>query len=224
MSTIAHGYGSKEHLSHFLKSHRNRLNEEIRTATGGEVVEWLAKPCDAEWRGVEFEGEPIREAWKQFWPQNGNTLNWDAVGKIRFGKQTEWLLVEAKAQLGELKSSTRAKQSGGLSKIEEAFTKTKEAFGVADTHNWLKPCYQFCNRLAAHHFLRQQQKASRLLFIYFLGDEHPRKHCPKSEDEWHAPLQAMYDHVGLTWKSPLEKRIHRIFLHVCDSLPPNQSL
>ena len=64
---------------------------------------------------------PTRIAWLKFWPTSGNTLNWDAVATAIVHEQPEWLLVEAKAWLGEEKSKCRAAERGGLPKIRSAF-------------------------------------------------------------------------------------------------------
>jgi ribonuclease HI len=38
--------------------------------------------------------------------------------------------------------------------------------------------------------------------------------CPKEAKEWEAPLKKMYDHLRLNDRSELEKRVHKLFLHV----------
>jgi hypothetical protein len=163
---------------------------------------------------VDFEDVAVRAAWRKFWPRKGNIPNWDAVGKVSFENQVDWLLVEAKAHLSELRNGSGAKERGGLRKIRDAFSESKAAYGVADGHDWLKPYYQFCNRLAVLHFLLKEHKPARLLFVYFVGDNQHGKRCPKCEEEWQESLRLMYNHAGLTDKTALTKRIHRIFLPV----------
>jgi len=176
--------------------------------------------CGVAGRGVEEE--PVLKAWKEFWPRTGNPPNWDAIGKIRSsGSQTEWLLVEAKAHLERVEERRSCKARRWPLANRSGLQRNQGSIWYSGYHKWLEPYYQFCNRLAVLHFLMQQQKESRLLFIYFLGDEHPGKVCPKSEDEWLERLKPMYAHVGLTGKSVLEERVHRIFLPVCDTVLPS---
>ena len=225
MSDIGYGYGSRWHLCRYLAYHRAELNRSVESVTGGEALEWLDFPfdpasrfLDGEWKGLDFLGEdhPARNVWRSFWPQTGNVPNWDAVGRVRIAEAAEWLLVEAKAHVGELKSACGAKAAGGLATIQKAFVETKAAMGVPQAADWLGPYYQYANRLATLHFLIKQGVPARLFFVYFLGDAHPhsRWKCPTCAEEWEHSLRPMYDHLGLTHTSELEKRVHRLFLPV----------
>lgn len=224
MSKIGHGYGSEWHLLRYLGYHRNELDGRIAQVIGGQVLEWLDfkfnadKPfLDAEWMGLDFleKGHPAKAQWRRFWPQKGNVPNWDAVGRVQCGDKVEWLLVEAKAHTEEIRSTCSAKKEGGLGKIQAAFAQTKRAMDVSDSADWLSPYYQYANRLAALHFLTAQGIPAKLLFIYFLGDRNPPKTCPKSQGEWQAAIAPMYNHLGLTGKSEVERQTHRLFLPVC---------
>ena len=226
MNKIAYGYGSEWHLLRYLGYHRKALDKAVLEAVGGQAVEWLDFPFgpsqarpDAEWQGVDFlpTDSPARKVWLQFWPQTGNVPNWDAVGRVEINGCREWLLVEAKAHLDEVKSSCQANARGGLRKIEAAFRETKAAMGVDASANWLAPYYQHANRLAVLYFLTTEKVAARLLFVYFLGDRFPRRtqrKCPSKPADWNAVLRPMYNHLGLTGKSDVEKRVRSIFLHV----------
>jgi hypothetical protein len=223
-------YGSEWHLLRYLGRHRHCLNERVREATGGDVLDWtdyLWKPSgqppyfngptfDAEWRGLDFLAGDIRARrwWPRFWPQTGNVHNWDAVGWLRVGAQVELLLVEAKGHLGELRKSCGAQPHGGLQMIQNAMSKAKRAFGVPPGADWLQPYYQFCNRLAVLHHLTRHGVGARLLFVYFCGDTNPNEECPQDEAGWEPDLLAMHQHVGLTGHSPLEGRVHKLFLPV----------
>jgi hypothetical protein len=174
--------------------------------------------------GVDFVDPnlAIRSAWKTFWPQTGNIPNWDAVGLLASNSHIEYLLVEAKAHIEELHSSCGAKQEGGLGAIQRALRATLTHFqSSADADNWLSPYYQYANRLAHLDFLLGQNVSARLVLIYFLGDEWrgetlntKKATCPKAEQEWRAELEKVDKHLGLTGLSELEKRVHKLFLHV----------
>jgi len=228
MGKIGCGYGSEWHLLRYLGYHRSVLEEEILKNTGGDQVTWLDfkfsnrnEPLnrDREWKGVEFLDERTQKEWKAWWPQTGNIQNWDAVGRLHIGDSVEWLLFEAKAHINELKNGCGAKSKESKEKIVSNFMETMKSFNVKDAplKNWLEPYYQLCNRLAVLHFLHCECKppvTSRLIMIYFYGDQVTSKNCPQSLEEWKTELMLMYDWVGLDPKSALSDKIHTIFLSV----------
>jgi hypothetical protein len=225
MSTIGYGYGSEWHMLRYLGYHRQTLNKAVEDLTGGTGTEWLdvsfnsqKKFLDEEWKGLDFlpDDSLAKEVWKNFWPQKGNIQNWDAVGTLQKGADTEFLLVEAKAHLGEIKSQCQAKESEGKPLIVKALDEAKLAFGVSLDKNWRQPYYQYCNRLTALYFLTKHGIGARLLFIYFLKDiRQDIAICPKTEAEWQTELGKMYDHVGTLKNEELTNRIHHLFLPVC---------
>ena len=167
MGKIGRGYGSEWHLLRYLGYHRGLLEEEILKKTGGDQVTWLDfkfsnknEPLkrDKEWKGVEFLDKKIQKKWRAWWPQTGNAQNWDAVGELYFGDSKEWLLVEAKAHINEIKNGCGAKQEGGRDRIVSNLVEAKESFNAEEVsvEKWLAPYYQFCNRLAVLHFLQKK--------------------------------------------------------------------
>jgi hypothetical protein len=232
MGKMGCGYGSEFHLLRYLGYHRRDLNRAIEQETGGRVVDWLDfcfdsrrkfPDLDAELKGMEFLGpdvEDAKSAWGEFWPQTGNPPNWDAVGLLQSGSHSEFLLVEAKAHASEIHSDCGAHDEGGLGRIREALAQTIRDNGFkSNPEKWLAPYYQCANRLATLHFLLQHDVLSRLVFIYFTGDDPTlyRKPvvCPKSEQEWQGHLEKMYDHLGMPGSSELKRRVHRLFLPIC---------
>ncbi|MCL5104234.1 MAG: hypothetical protein M1133_08980 [Armatimonadetes bacterium] len=224
MGDIGHGYGSEWHLMRYLGRHRNRLNEKVCQVTGAQLVDWLdfpfgdQRPYLAEHKGLEFlfgeTADSLKEKWAQFWPQSGNSQNWDAVGWLRNGTQYELLLVEAKCHETELTSDCGAKERGGRSLIVKSLDEAKSAFGATKGAPWTGPYYQYCNRLAVLHFLRKNQIPARLLFIYFTGDIMGSRNCPVSEAGWEKILQVMYDHIGISWDVQEAHGVHKVFLPV----------
>jgi len=225
MAEIGKGYGSEWHLLRYLERNRAALSTAVREAIGCDAVEWLDGPIAsgktrerAEWTGLDFlpADSPARTAWTDFWPQRGNPPNWDAVGRATAAWQSEWLLVEAKAHLGEIQSSCGAKTSGGRPLIERALAETKAALGVPAERDWLSGYYQYCNRVAVLQFLTRQGVPARLLFLYFTGDRFPdgAADCPADAKGWKPALAAQAAHVGLPEGHPLSDRIHTLFLPV----------
>jgi hypothetical protein len=231
MGKMGNGYGSEFHLLRYLGYHRHKLDRAVEIETGGRVNEWLdfdfggeGKP-DREWKGVDFldSASRVKSAWLEFWPQSGNMPNWDAVGRLESNSGIECILVEAKAHVEELHSSCTAKKEGGLDKIKDALKTTIKANGfTADVNGWLKPYYQYANRLAHLHFLIEHGIPARFIFIYFCGDDWRGRtlsngkppFCPKDASGWAAPLQKMHSHLGLSGRSRLEERVHKVFLRV----------
>ena len=214
-------YGSEWHLLRWLGRHRHELHRQVEQSVGGRMMDWIdfgfhQGKQDAEWKGVDFLPEYLsaKRTWNDFWPQTGNVQNWDAVGWIDMKSHAELLLVEAKGNVEELKSTCGAQEHGGLPLIRSSLDATKAAMGIAPESDWLSPYYQYCNRLAVLHFLTIHNIPCRLLFIYFCGDVTPGRTSPKDEREWQTPLDTMYKHIRLHGTSEYESRIHRLFLPV----------
>ena len=138
ISKIGCGYGSEWHLLRYLGYHRKRLNEEIRSKTGGDKIKWLDfkfsnknEPLmrDRELKGVEFLDEQTQKQWKNYWPPTGNPPNWDAVGQLTTNDKREWLFVEAKAHVGEIRSDCGA-SPGSKQKIIKAMEPVMNSFQV----------------------------------------------------------------------------------------------
>jgi len=230
MNNLRLGYGSEWHLLRYMGRHRALLREKVLALTGGDDLGWQdfgftadareeGNFGDAESKGLDFlpahpMHQDVREAWAKWWPQTGNVQNWDAVGVVDRDGNPEWILVEAKANLEELKSETKAKEHGGLPKIRDCFQEAQQAFGADAGRDWTKPYYQYANRLAVLHFLTKMKVRARLLFIYFTGDSVPNRTCPKSAEEWQPALRDMKASLGLKGDSPLEQLKHELFLPV----------
>jgi hypothetical protein len=156
-------------------------------------------------------------AWRSTWPQSGNAPKWDAIGRLRFGPGQAWLLVEAKANVEELRSSCKASPVGGRPLIEACLARTRQRLGVSAGGEWLSGYYQFCNRLAVLDLLNEHGAPAHLLNIYFVGDRGDAgRSCPQDPIAWESALRQMEEHVGLPREHPLAARVHKLFLPVCD--------
>jgi hypothetical protein len=230
---IGNGYGSECHLLRYFGRHRCALDAEICREIGASLLRWLDCPFartsgspdttkkkapwpDAEWKALDFLPgmHPARVGWPEFWPTTGNTLNWDAVGIATVGGTEEYVLVEAKAHTGELKSACAAKDAG-LSKIRNTFEDVKNYLGIGHEKDWLETYYQYCNRLAALTFLTRHEVPARLIMIYFTGDRRPDAYiCPANMDEWKRPLADQAAWVGFPSDHHLKQRVHEIYLPI----------
>jgi len=230
MAALNAKYGSELHLLRMLGRHRSYFDQKVLSATKADVVEWRDFPSsrgrkddkgdvswDREWEHVEFldAADPARKAWDAAWPQSGTGPNWDAIARLHYGNRQEWLLVEAKANVGELLSVCGAKRFNSIERIRETFDQTKAALGAPSRSDWMRPYYQFCNRLAVLRVLNCAGAHARLLFIYFYGDRgDERRTCPESAAAWDEPLARLHRHVGLPDQHLLADRIHYCHVNV----------
>ena len=224
MGRMGHGYGSECHLLRFMGRHRHLLNCRVLAILRGDSIDWLDFGFNpkAPWPDTEIKGlgflsneNPVHDAWRQYWPHGRGIHNWDAVAQVRFGTEEEWLLVEAKANIGELKSDCGARAETSLAQIGNAFDQTKTHLGVSKDRDWLRGYYQLCNRIAVLSFLLQHDIPARLLYIYFLGDKGDSgRTCPQDESGWQEALRSQDAHVGLPIDHKLAPRMHKLFLPI----------
>jgi hypothetical protein len=234
---LALGYGSAWHLLRCLGWQRTRFSALIAGELDATHITWLdfnsykgdriypsgMQIRDNEWKRIDFiEDDQIQQAYDRFWPSRGEQQNWDAIGKAMINGREEWILVEAKAHPTEIMAiGTTAKENGGRPMIRIAFRETLEALGYdADSasswvEHWLTGYYQQANRLATLHFFVKNGIPTRLIFLYFCGDQHPDgKFCPVNRTEWQPSLNKVHTGLGLNGTSELEKRVYNIFVHV----------
>jgi len=233
MSRIGFGYGSEWHLTHHLGRHRNALGREVLAATGAAGVDWLDfrrsgadGRTDAEWQGLDFlfqedgsgllDHAHLKDEWAAFWPQTGTPPCWDAVAMLRYESRTEWLLLEAKAHVGEMRTDRGCGAKGaGREQIVRALAGVGAALGVPDTTAWTGEYYQYANRLATLWFLITHGVPARLLYVYFTGECHGNWICPAAADDWKPHLDVQDRALGLdraTNPAMLNERVHKIHL------------
>lgn len=207
MSKIGWGYGSEYQLLRYLGHHRNYLDREIKNVTGSDSpIQWLdypvnikSKSLDGELKNIEcFKDEPfyesLRSKWKTFWPQTGNSHNWDGI----FIQDGIWYFVEAKAHTGEAHQRCSAKEYGGKPRILQAFIPTCEGNKTL-AKQWLESdCYQLANRLAFIHFCKTNGINAKLCLISFLnGNKRSRKEVHNTET-WDKVWEEEYSTLSLT--------------------------
>jgi hypothetical protein len=233
MSRIGHGYGSEWHLLRYLGYHRSELNNVLQSEMGAEGIQWLDQPFsekrivlgdEREYVGVEFVNEiHVLQNWAKYWPQRGQQQNWDAIGTISFpNNHDEWLLVEAKAHVGEMKTACGAKDPDSLSKINKAIADTAKACTIKGIVNdqWVKGYYQYANRLAVLNFLCNECSPAvdaRLVFIGFYGElpeAMPRCDCPQSVEVWQSYIEKVHRALDINTKSLLMQRVQHIYLPI----------
>lgn len=216
-------YGSERHLLRYLGYHRAELSRRVQETLGADDTRWLdfafhPSAGDRELKGLEFLDPAEASAqheWARWWPQTGNVPNWDAVAKVRFEGGWEWLLLEAKAHPGEMKSDCRASEKGGRPEIRAALSAARGWLEVEEpTGDWLRTYYQHANRLATVAFLTREGVPTRLMNLYFTGDSRPGIVSPQAPAEWEPALATMEAYLGIAASEAVRRVSSRLFLPV----------
>lgn len=242
MSRIGYGYGSEWHLLRWLGYHREELNRRIAKPIGAQSIDWpdleAAPPGagpfdrDREWVNFDFlpSNAPARAAWRSTWPRAWGRIgpHWDAVGVASMPGGDEWILVEAKANVAEVRSSLGSNvAAASRERIIAALANAAPAFSSTANAAWLDGGYQIANRLCALETAVHADAPAHLILLYFCGDDAslygrgvapiPNSVvCPRDEGEWRAlVLDDLHDRMG--WhlgEGPLGGRVHEMFLSV----------
>lgn len=193
------GKGSLKDIQLLVNNHSFILNKAIiqkdRFPIKGEI-KWLSPLAENDFS--EYSDEDfikllelnITYPLKKFWPKRGP--QWDALGISR----NNVFLVEAKANLKELKSP--ASIAGPKSKliIDEALNATKQYLQIKNNIDWSGKYYQYTNRLAHLYFFRVLNGVDAYLVnIYFLNDKEVKG--PKTKEEWEAAILVMKTCLGI---------------------------
>lgn len=162
------GYGSKYQLLRMLGWHRNDFNKQISASVGlSKDISWIdfgySGSLDTELMNFDFIPQ-ISKEWKDFWACGSGGINWDAVGLACDGT---YILVEAKAHIGEMKSTPCGSDSSkkrNAKRIKELF----EKYGVNTSVDIIcRDNYQLANRLVATDFLISRGYKARLVYLLF---------------------------------------------------------
>ncbi len=193
--------GSQRWLQDYVNRHPEVLNDALHARLGlndRESITWLSPLENDEY--AEYQDEAFLEKLsihlekrdlESFWPRRGPC--WDGLARTSRG---EVLLVEAKANVPELKSTCGACPKS-LTLIQSSFAETAAFYGVSESRHWTKQYYQYANRLAHLHLLRQLNDIPAfLVFVYFINDFATKG--PESVGEWISGIEAAHAHCGIS--------------------------
>jgi hypothetical protein len=226
MGKMALEYGSELHLLRWIGRHRNEFDNRVKKLLDIDNVFWLdfnfnekKAETDKELVGIAFlEKEPVYKTllsqWKQEWPQRGNSMNWDLVGYTVKNNIKTWILIEAKAHIGELEQSCGAKPQS-FTKIEKALTETAYNIGteIFKDSPWTKKYYQLANRIYILDLLRRNDINTKLINIYFIGDKTDRsRKSPKDIATWKVEIDKMKKYLNIEKSNSID--ILDLFLFV----------
>jgi hypothetical protein len=208
--------GSLKWIQYILNNHPDILDKNINKFLPDSYtqhIEWLSPLADdgyAEYRDQTFLDllgiTLTKKELKDFWPSRGP--QWDALGRI---KNEAYFLVEAKAHVSEIISSSQAKAASSISLINKSLRETKNYLNLKSGIDLTKGFYQYSNRLAHLYLLRVLNNIpAYLVFVYFLNDH---THIPTSRDEWNGTLRQMHSILG-THKNKLSKYVFEVFIDI----------
>lgn len=219
MAEMAIGYGSEYQLLRYLGHHRRFLFQKIKDVIHTqEEIEWIDYPVDE--KRLSMDGElkdvecfkllpcykSICEAWKMFWPQRGNSHNWDGIFKVG----NIWYFVEAKAHLDEAFQNCGAKNTDSRKKIINAFEMTCGNKDLAK--KWIESnSYQLANRMAFLYFCKENGIDAKLCYISFLnGFKKTPKLNVENASDWEKIWNEEYHNLQLTEEQ--KKNIFHVYI------------
>ena len=206
--------GSLKWIQHVVNECPNVLNKPIEKNIGKrDVIEWLSPLKNdkySEYRDQAFLdilGINLSQTkLKDFWPSRGP--QWDALGRI---KNEAYFIVEAKAHIAEVISSSGAKAEKSVAMINQSLEQTKKYLSLNPELDLTKGLYQYSNRLAHLYLLRELNNIpAYLVFVYFVNDH---THIPTSRKEWNGALRLMHSLLG-AGKHKLSRYIIDVFIDV----------
>ena len=211
MGQMALGYGSEFHLLRWIGRHRNEFDKRIKQELNIDNISWLDFDFDAkktipdkELIGLFFlknesKFNSVLSKWDDEWPQTGNSMNWDLVGFTVQNDVKIWILIEAKAHIGELEQSCGASVDS-LAKIEKALKNAAENNGIkilAD-NPWTKKHYQLANRIYILDLLKRCGIKAKLINIYFIGDMISKsRKSPQNKESWLIEVEKMKKYLNI---------------------------
>ena len=226
MGQMALGYGSEFHLLRWLGRHRNEFDKRVNSLLKTDNISWLDFDFDSkktipdkEIIGLNFldknTQDTVISTWKKEWPQTGNSMNWDLVGFTEKNNEKTWILIEAKAHLGELEQDCGASSIESLAKIEKALAESakRNSITILDKNPWTKKYYQLANRIYVLDLLKRHSIKVKLVNIYFIGDMCSKnRKSPQNILDWQTKLVEMKKYLNIEQLTTLE--IKDLFLEI----------
>jgi len=210
--------GSLKWIQHVVNESPETLDSPINNSIGNDQrksIEWFSPKEDddySEYRDQTFLDllgiKLSKTKLKDFWPNRGP--QWDALGKLG---DKSYFLVEAKAHVSEIISSSQAKSPKSIALINKSLIETKDHLKLKPYVDLTKGFYQYSNRLSHLYLLRVLNDIpAYLVFVYFVNDY---THIATTKYEWNGALQIMHALLG-NHKRTLSKYVIDVFIDVKD--------
>ncbi len=209
--------GSQKWLQKIVNWNPRALDKALRfnlKLNDRDTIEWMS-PLErdgyAEYRDEAFlDMLSVRlrnRSLESFWPNGGPV--WDGLAGTSRG---DVILVEAKSHVSEMVSTCQAKNPRSRELIESSLRETAESYAATSPDNWLDGYYQYANRLAHLHLLRNLNDINTwLCFVYFINDR--EMNGPESQTEWESAIENIHKHLGIDAKQ-LRPHVIDLFIDV----------
>lgn len=186
-----------------------------------DTINWLS-PLRAD-RFVEYRDDATyqragislnKRLLRDFWPSGGPV--WDGLALT---SRKQLLLVEAKGHIPEIVSPRTRASEPARGRIVESMRAVQRSLSPKslDWVDWTGTFYQYANRVAHLHFLREDNSINaHLVNVYFLNATDVKG--PTTEAEWRGATTVVESYLGLG-RHRLSRYVHKIFIDVNDLLP-----
>lgn len=212
--------GSQRWLQIAMNRRPELLDEPLRAAAklpGDAAITWLS-PVESE-RFVEYCDQPTfdrlgiklqKRPLDDFWPARGP--RWDGLARASTG---DVFLLEAKAHIGEMVSGASRASEAPRAKIAESLRAVQRAIAPgADEVDWTGRFYQYANRLAHLHFLREQNGIrAHLVLVYFLNATDVGG--PSQRAEYEGASKVIEHYLGVR-RSKISRYVHKLYVDVAE--------
>lgn len=211
--------GSQRWLQVVVERNPEILNAPLRASmklAEGVGIEWLSpvrsenfvEYCD----GLAFQNDrwhlPLKaQSLAEFWPQRGP--KWDGLARTSDG---QFLIVEAKAHIPEIVPPRSRATEPARGRIRASMRAAQASLAPNSTGvvDWAGTFYQYANRVAYLHFLRETNKEkAHLVNIYFYNA--PDVASPPARAQWEGAIQVVECYLGLG-RHRMAKFMHKIFV------------
>lgn len=218
--------GSQRWLQVAVEKAPELLNEPLRESMGlaqDAEIEWLSpirRDGFQEYRDAFAFEDPRwrrqlkRVPLKEFWPSGGP--RWDGLART---KDDQFILVEAKAHIGEIVSPRSRAKEPARGRIANSMREVQKSLAPKSTEyvDWAGTFYQYANRVAHLHFLREQNREqAHLVNIYFY--KAPDVPSPPDRAHWEGAIQVVECYLGLG-RHRLAKYMHKLFIDASSLVP-----
>jgi hypothetical protein len=209
--------GSQRWLQVAVERAPQVLDDPIKTSLGltaADTIEWLS-PLRHE-SFVEYRDDATfakcgakldKRSLKDFWPQRGPM--WDGLARTSRG---DIMLIEAKAHIPELVSPRSRATEPAKGRIAKSVRDVQQLLSPKSIGHvdWTGTFYQYANRIAHLHFLRQDNGVrAHLVNVYFLNATDVQG--PASKLEWDGALKVVESYLGVG-RHRLSKYMHKVFV------------
>jgi ribosomal protein L30E len=197
----SNGRGSLKCIQHLINEKPKHINSLITTHfpdLANDNISWLSPLKDddfAEYKDYSFlhkiGATSSSIQLKDFWPKSGP--QWDALAKTKSGKV---ILVEAKANISEIKKSGTKAKEVSKNLIKKSLSDVKQYLEITNDVDWSSTYYQYTNRIAHLFYLRERCKIpAYLINIYFVND---KTHIATKREKFEIALKKLKKHLGVS--------------------------